>query len=150
MWVLCMNWVSLPTVWLYPSPSPCYGRRESACALIVGKVSISGLYTHIRGRFLWELYNMKHCLASFCVSATLLYLVSFCSSRQQNELNWIYYVALKGQSHEIFDPRFFTSNNTPWSPDSWAKAVLNINSYLRRYSIFEFNSALCRIAGSRF
>jgi hypothetical protein len=42
----------------------------------------------------------------------------------------------KGQSHEIFDPRFFSANNTSWSPDSWAKAVLNINSYSRRYSIF--------------
>jgi hypothetical protein len=39
-----------------------------------------------------------------------------------------YVTNLKGQSHEIFDPRFFSANNTPGSPDSWAKAVLNINS----------------------
>jgi hypothetical protein len=25
---------------------------------------------------------------------------------------------LKGQSHEIFDPGFFSANNTPVSPDS--------------------------------
>jgi hypothetical protein len=33
---------------------------------------------------------------------------------------------LKGQYHEIFDPRFFSANNTPGSPDSWVKAVSNI------------------------
>jgi hypothetical protein len=53
---------------------------------------------------------------------------------------------LKGQSHEIFDPRFFSANITPGSLDSWAKAVLNINSYSRRYSIFKFDSAQCRKA----
>jgi hypothetical protein len=42
---------------------------------------------------------------------------------------------LKGQSHEIFHPQFFSSINTPRHPDSWAKAVSNINSYSRRYSI---------------
>jgi hypothetical protein len=59
-------------------------------------------------------------------------------------------IPLKGQSHEIFDPRFFSANSSPGSPDSWAKAILNINSYSRRYSIFKFDSALCRIARSRF
>jgi hypothetical protein len=38
---------------------------------------------------------------------------------------------LKGQSHEIFDPRFFSLNGTPGFPDSWAKAVLNIDSNRR-------------------
>jgi hypothetical protein len=33
---------------------------------------------------------------------------------------------LKGQSHEIFDLCFFSSNCTPGSPDSWAKTVLHI------------------------
>jgi hypothetical protein len=28
---------------------------------------------------------------------------------------------LKGHSHEIFAPRFFSLNCTPGSPDSWAK-----------------------------
>jgi hypothetical protein len=36
---------------------------------------------------------------------------------------------LKGQSHEIFDPWFFSLNGTPGSP-----AVLNIDSNSRRYS----------------
>jgi hypothetical protein len=40
--------------------------------------------------------------------------------------------ALKGQSHEIFDPWFFSLNG---SPDSWAKAVLNIDSNSRSNSI---------------
>jgi hypothetical protein len=57
---------------------------------------------------------------------------------------------LKEQSHEIFDPRFFSANNTPWSPDSWVKAVLNINSSSQRHSIIKFDSAICRIARSRF
>jgi hypothetical protein len=55
-----------------------------------------------------------------------------------------------GQSHEIFDPRFFSTISTPGSPESWAKAVLDIKSYSRRYSIFKFDFALCRIAPSRF
>jgi hypothetical protein len=42
---------------------------------------------------------------------------------------------LKGQSHEIFDPRFFSLNCTPGSPDLWAKKVLHIDSNSRRYSI---------------
>jgi hypothetical protein len=42
---------------------------------------------------------------------------------------------LKGQSHEIFDPRFFSFNCTPGSPDSWVKTVLHVDSNSRRYSI---------------
>jgi hypothetical protein len=37
-------------------------------------------------------------------------------------------VSLKGQSHEIFDPWFFSLNGIPGSPDSWAKTVLNVDS----------------------
>jgi hypothetical protein len=33
---------------------------------------------------------------------------------------------LKGQYHEIFDPRLFSLNGTPGSPDSWAKRVENL------------------------
>jgi hypothetical protein len=40
-------------------------------------------------------------------------------------------VVLKGQSHEIFAPRFFSLNCTPGSPDSWAKTVLHIDSNSR-------------------
>jgi hypothetical protein len=29
---------------------------------------------------------------------------------------------LKGHSHEIFDPVFFSLNGTPGCPDAWAKA----------------------------
>jgi hypothetical protein len=43
---------------------------------------------------------------------------------------------LKGQCHEIFDPRFFSSNNTPWAPDSRAKAYLNSASNSPRYDRF--------------
>jgi hypothetical protein len=39
---------------------------------------------------------------------------------------------LKGQSHEIFDTRLFILNGTP---DSWAKAVLNIESNWQSNSI---------------
>jgi hypothetical protein len=45
------------------------------------------------------------------------------------------FAILKGQSHEIFDPRFFWLNGTPGCPDSWAKAVLNIDSNSLRNSI---------------
>jgi hypothetical protein len=43
---------------------------------------------------------------------------------------------LKGQCHEIFDTRFFSSNNTSWAPDSRAKAFLNSASNLPRYDRF--------------
>jgi hypothetical protein len=43
---------------------------------------------------------------------------------------------LKGQCHEIFDPRFFSSKNTPWAPDSQAKAFLNSASNSPRYDRF--------------
>jgi hypothetical protein len=42
---------------------------------------------------------------------------------------------LKGQSHKIFDPRFFSLIGIPGSPDSWAKAGLNIDSNWRSNSI---------------
>jgi hypothetical protein len=40
------------------------------------------------------------------------------------------YACLKGQCHEIFDPRFFASNNPPQCPDSWARAISNMASNL--------------------
>jgi hypothetical protein len=43
-------------------------------------------------------------------------------------------ICAKGQSHEIFNLWFFSSNDTPWSTGSWVKAVSNIDSYSRRYS----------------
>jgi hypothetical protein len=63
--------------------------------------------------------------------------------------------SLKRQSQDIFDPRFFSLNGTPGGPDSWAKAVLNIDSNSRRNSIrfdyenfkkvFFCDSALCHL-----
>jgi hypothetical protein len=38
-----------------------------------------------------------------------------------------FHLLLKGQ---IFEPRFFSLNCTPGSPDSWAKTVLHIDSNL--------------------
>jgi hypothetical protein len=46
------------------------------------------------------------------------------------------HILLKGQCHEIFDPRFFSSKHPSWAPDYGAKAFSNINSNLRRYSNF--------------
>jgi hypothetical protein len=46
-------------------------------------------------------------------------------------------LTLKGQSHEIFDPRFFSANNTPGSPDSRAKAVLKRYTFVFA-EIFDF------------
>jgi hypothetical protein len=45
-------------------------------------------------------------------------------------------LALMGQCHEIFDPWFFSSNNTPLAPDSWAKAFLNSALNSPRYDGF--------------
>jgi hypothetical protein len=61
--------------------------------------------------------------------------------------------SLKGQCQEIFDPRFFSLNCTPGSPDPWAKTVLHIDSNSRRYSIKfdeKIDYALCGIARSQF
>jgi hypothetical protein len=56
---------------------------------------------------------------------------------------------LKGQCHEIFEPRFFSLNCTPGSPDSWAKTVLHIDSNLRRSSIkFDEKNWLCALRHS--
>jgi hypothetical protein len=50
---------------------------------------------------------------------------------------------LKGQSHEIFDPWFFSLNGTPGCPDSWANAVLNIDSNLMKNLIqFDYENLL--------
>jgi hypothetical protein len=58
--------------------------------------------------------------------------------------------SLKRQCHEIFDPRIFSLNCTPGSPDSWAKTVLHIDSNSWSYSTSKIDSALCRIARSQF
>jgi hypothetical protein len=60
-------------------------------------------------------------------------------------------VPLKGQSHKIFDHRFFSLNGTPGSHDSWAKAVLNIDSNWRSNAtiLFLFHGA-CKIIYDRF
>jgi hypothetical protein len=42
--------------------------------------------------------------------------------------------ALKGPCHEIFDLRFFSSNNSIWAADPRAKAFLHMVSDSRRYS----------------
>jgi hypothetical protein len=43
-------------------------------------------------------------------------------------------VRIKGTVSRDFRPLVFSSNNTRWSTDSWAKAVSNIDSYSRRNS----------------
>jgi hypothetical protein len=46
------------------------------------------------------------------------------------------FYSLKVQCHEIFDTRFFSSNNPPKGPDSGAKAVSHMALY-RRVNQFE-------------
>jgi hypothetical protein len=60
---------------------------------------------------------------------TVMYFTQYCSILLLPVLEKSSAATLKGQSHEIFDPQFFSSINTPGPPDSWAKAVSNINSY---------------------
>jgi hypothetical protein len=62
------------------------------------------------------------------VSAFFLSVMKLTARQRMSE-----FFILKGQCHEIFDPRFFSLNCTPGSPDSWAKTVLHSNS--RRYTI---------------
>jgi hypothetical protein len=85
-------------------------------------------------------------LGGFCININQEHLGSIFGQLNDEKNTWF----LKGQSHEIFDPQFFSSINTPGPPDSWVKAVSNINSYSRRYSIMKIDSALCCIARSRF
>jgi hypothetical protein len=44
----------------------------------------------------------------------------------------------------------FSSNNTSGSPDPWAKAVSNADSYSRWYSTYKIDFALCCLALSRY
>jgi hypothetical protein len=55
-----------------------------------------------------------------------------------------------GKNFMIFDLWIFSSNNTPGSTDSWAKAVPSIDSYSLRYLTMKIDCALCCIARSRF
>jgi hypothetical protein len=48
--------------------------------------------------------------------------------------NTIQNLTIKGQSHKIFYLWFFSPNNITGATDSWAKAVSNIDSCLRRYT----------------
>jgi hypothetical protein len=53
---------------------------------------------------------------------------------------------LKGQSHEIFDPLFFSLINPTWVTDHWIKIFLHMVANLQRNSRICVDSALCRIA----
>jgi hypothetical protein len=44
-------------------------------------------------------------------------------------------IFLKGQHHEILDLRFFSSNNTPWAPDS--RAFLNSDVLMKKETMVE-------------
>jgi hypothetical protein len=46
---------------------------------------------------------------------------------------------LKGQWHEIFDLRFFLSNEHTWAPDSYPKIFLNSVTNLSSYSNSKFD-----------
>jgi hypothetical protein len=50
----------------------------------------------------------------------------------------------KSQCHEIFDSRFFPSNNTPWAFDSRGKAFLNSASNSPRYDRFRTQKSCMR------
>jgi hypothetical protein len=54
-------------------------------------------------------------------------------------------IDLKGPCHEIFELRFFSSNNSIWALDPWVKAFLHtMTSYLRRYSTMK--SIFCGVS----
>jgi hypothetical protein len=81
------------------------------------------------------------------------------SSKERQTLSLISYticvcfkkkVSLKGTVARDFRPSVFSSINNNGPPDSWAKAVSNINSYSGRYSIMKIDSTLCYIVWSRF
>ena len=48
--------------------------------------------------------------------------------------------ALKGQSHEIFDPQFFSSFEPIWTPDKQAKVFSNSVTISLTYSNFSMES----------
>jgi hypothetical protein len=47
--------------------------------------------------------------------------------------------SLKGPCHEIFDLRFFSSNNSNWALDPRVKAFFHMTSYSLRYSTMKSN-----------
>jgi hypothetical protein len=57
---------------------------------------------------------------------------------------------LKGTVSRDFRPLVFSSNITPGSTDSRAKAVSNIGSYSQRYSTLKIDYSLCSIERSQF
>jgi hypothetical protein len=59
-------------------------------------------------------------------------------------------VVLKGQCHEIFDPRGFLANSTPGLPGSQVEAVSNMVSYLQRYLFTKIYAALWRTVRKQF
>jgi hypothetical protein len=63
-------------------------------------------------------------------------------------------VPLKWQCHEIFDPCFFSSNNSPQGPDSQTESLLHMASYSPRKIYAEIvkigSHSLNETAGSKF
>jgi hypothetical protein len=86
---------------------------------------------------LWYFLSYLNCFLNKC--SAIMYGFYFYRWIQWNsafmavKLHWKMF--LKGQSNEIFDPRFFSLNCTPGSPDSCAKTILHIDSNSRRYLI---------------
>jgi hypothetical protein len=125
-----------------------YSRPVEQSLLYSNKLSkqavreIMTLFTAVLQYFSTDLWNTW----LFCKR---LYAFNFYS------LVWRAFKKFKETVSRYFWPSFFSLNGTPGGPDSWAKAVLNIDSNSRRNSIrfdyenfkkvFFCDSALCHL-----
>jgi hypothetical protein len=101
----------------------------------------------LEGNKNWLRSDLENLIMPYSIFSQILSAKS--NKKLTNMHAFILLQTLKRQSHEIFDPRFFSLNCTPGSPESWAKTVLHIDSNSRRYSTTKIDSALCGIARSR-
>jgi hypothetical protein len=82
----------------------------------------------------WASWNNLHW--RFCIQLSTFFFEHWVSLDIYQSYSNINRNPLKGQCHEIFDHRFFSSNNTPWVPDSRSKTFLNSASNSPSYGRF--------------
>ncbi len=100
-----------------------------------GSKSVQGGREMMFVNIVWRI--SMECTAPILGQRTTRILQNILHMRKKDAINQIFWQnALKGQSHEIVDLRFFSSFYPIWAPDKQAKVVLILDSYSPRYSRF--------------
>jgi hypothetical protein len=114
------------------------GSCMSSICLIFGRVYATVLFTSPLGIITRDKNIILYSMYKVEISNRLAFLHAIKNREQYLICSWkIFVIYVKGTVSQDFRPSvFFSSNNTPWAPDSRAKSFLNSASNSQRYDRF--------------